>query len=123
MSEILRGSVNEENAYSGYVKVGDFVYLNFCVGNVGKSVKEQVGGALDLMEQRLKHVDLTLDDVVQINVLMRDVWDIPIMEQVLKERFDGNYPARKTISTEFAHEGGAQGLLVQIDGVAYCGAK
>lgn len=121
MSQIIRGDINEGYAYSGYVKAGDFVFLNFCVGNVGKSIKEQVEGALDNMENRLQELNLTLDDVVQVNVLMRDVWNIPIMEEVFKERFKNGYPARKTISTEFAHKGGSEGLHVQIDGVAYAG--
>ena len=41
------------------------------------------------------------------------------MEKVFKTRFKGKYPARKTISTEFAHAGGPKGLKVQIDGIAY----
>jgi len=41
------------------------------------------------------------------------------MEEVFKQRFKENYPAGKTISTEFAHAGGPEGLKVQIDGVAY----
>ncbi|MNW39979.1 hypothetical protein D3C74_170810 [compost metagenome] len=57
--------------------------------------------------------------MVKIDVLLRDVWDIPVMEEVFKRRFKGNYPARKTISTEFAHIGGPNELKVQIDGVAY----
>jgi enamine deaminase RidA (YjgF/YER057c/UK114 family) len=64
-------------------------------------------------------VNLTLDSVVKIDVLLRDVWDIPVMEEVFKRRFNGNYPARKVISTEFAHIGGPNGLKVQIDGIAY----
>ncbi|MNP08093.1 hypothetical protein D3C76_1001490 [compost metagenome] len=64
-------------------------------------------------------MNLSLDDVVKIDVLLRDVWDIPVMEEVFKRRFKGNYPARKTISTEFAHIGGPNELKVQIDGVAY----
>ena len=116
---IIRGDVNERFAYSGYVIAGDFVFINFCVGNVGKPIKEQVEGALDNMKERLGMVGLTLDNVVQVNVLMRDVWNIPIMEEVFKERFNGKYPARKTISTEFAHRGGADGLQVQIDAIAY----
>ena len=119
MMDIVRGDVNEKFAYSGYVAAGDFVFINFCVGNVGKSVKEQVEGALDNMQERLGMVGLTLDNVVQVNVLMRDVWNIPIMEEVFKERLNGKYPARKTISTEFAHVGGPNGLHVQIDAVAY----
>ena len=56
-----------------------------------------------------------------MDVLMRDVWAIPIMEKVVKRRFKGNYPARKTIQTEFASKGGENGLKVQIDGIAYIG--
>ena len=123
MGEIVRGDVNEEWAYSGYVEAGDFVFLTFCVGNVGKSVEEQVEGALDNMAERLKMVHLTLDDVVKVDILLRDVWNIPIMEKVFKRRFKGNYPARKTISTDFAHVGGPHGLEVQIDGIAYKGKQ
>ncbi|MBA9084612.1 enamine deaminase RidA (YjgF/YER057c/UK114 family) [Fontibacillus solani] len=119
MSKIVRYDVNEEYAYSGYVEAGDFIFLTFCVGNVGESVERQVEGALDHMSDRLQQVNLSLDDVVKIDVLLRDVWDIPVMEEVFKRRFKGNYPARKTISTEFAHIGGPNGLKVQIDGVAY----
>ena len=54
-----------------------------------------------------------------MTVLLKDVWNIPIMEKVFKERFGGVYPARKTIQTEFAHIGGADGLNVQIDATAY----
>ena len=102
---------------------GNFVFLSYCVGNIGKSVEEQVHGALDHMEARLAEVNLTLNDVVKLDILMRDVWNLPIVEKVFKERFKGAYPARKTIATEFAHVGGAESLQVQIDGIAYRGKK
>jgi len=121
MSNIKRGDVNDEWAHSGYVEAGDFVFLSYCVGNVGKSVEEQVHGALDHMETRLTKANLKLSDVVKLDILLRDVWNIPIMEKVFKERFRGAYPARKTISTDFAHVGGPDGLHVQIDGIAYRG--
>lgn len=119
MSEIVRHEVNEEYAYSGFVEAGDFVFLSFCVGNVGQPVEQQVEGALDNMSERLAKVNLTLDFVVKMDVLLRDVWDIPVMEEVFRRRFKGTYPARKTISTEFAHKGGPDGLKVQIDAIAY----
>lgn len=78
-------------------------------------MESQVEGASD----RLKMAGLTMDSVVKVDVLLRGVWDIPVMEVVFKRRFQGNYPARKTISTEFAHAGGPKGLKVQIDGIAY----
>lgn len=121
MSEIIRHEISEEYALSGYVEAGDLVFLSFCVGNVGESVERQVEGALDCMSRRLSELGLTLDSVVKLDILLRDVWDIPVMEEVFRRRFKGNYPARKTISTEFAHVGGPKGLKVQIDGIAYRG--
>ena len=123
VSNIIRGDVNDEWAHSGYVEAGDLVFLSYCVGNVGKSVEEQVNGALDHMEKRLAEVNLQLSDIVKLDILLRDVWNIPIMEKVFKERFRGGYPARKTISTDFAHVGGPDGLHVQIDGIAYRGKR
>ena len=39
----------------------------------------------------------------------------------VRERFNGKYPARKSIQTEFAHIGGENGLQFQLDGIAYSG--
>jgi len=125
MGEIFRDSLDKQFAndcaYSEVVAAGDWVYLNFCVGNVGESVEAQVHGALDNMEERLALVGLTLESVVKVDVLMKDPWNIPAMEKVFAERFKGKYPARKTIATEFAHKGGENGLQVQIDAIAYRG--
>nr|WP_312578025.1 RidA family protein [Sedimentibacter sp.] len=119
MSSIERYGVNEDYALSQMVTAGDLVFLNFCVGNIGGSIEAQVNGALNNMEDCLKKINLTLDSVVKVDVLLRDAWNIPVMEKVFKERFKGKYPARKTIETNFAHAGGADGLHVQIDAIAY----
>lgn len=121
MREIIRHDIVEEWASAGVVEAGDFVFLGYCVGNIGKSFEEQVHGALDHMCKRLESVGLTIENVVKVDVLMRDPWYIPVMEKVFKERFNGKYPARKTIATEFAHFGGADGLHIQIDAIAYRG--
>lgn len=121
MNKIERFDVNQEWAHSGMVKAGDFCYLSYCVGNIGGTVEEQINGAFDQMESRLALVGLTLENVVQMDCLFRDVWNIPVMEKVIKARFNGKYPARKSIQTDFAHVGGSEGLQFQVDGVAYCG--
>ena len=122
MSAIERYDVNEQWAHSGVVKAGDFCFLSYCVGNIGGTVEQQINGAFDDMERRLALVGLTLEHVVQMDCLFRDVWNIPVMEQVIRERFRGKYPARKSIQTNFAHIGGPDGLQFQVDAVAYCGA-
>ena len=81
--------------------------------------EEQVNGAFDEMEKRLAIFDLTLENVVQMDCLFRDIWNIPVMEKIVKERFHGKYPVRKSIQTEFAHVGGENGLQFQADAIAY----
>lgn len=119
MGKIERFDIDEVCAHSGIIKAGDFYFLNYCVGNVGQPIEAQINGAIDQMEQRLKLVGLGLENVVQIDCLFRDVWNIPIMESVIKKRFNGKYPVRKSIQTEFAHVGGENGLQFQMDGIAY----
>jgi len=119
--EIIRHDVNEEWAHSGVVEAGDFIFINYCAGNIGQPVESQINGALDHLSERLSAVGLTLDSVVKIDALFRDIWDIPVMEKVFKERFNGKYPARKSIQTAFAHVGGQNGLLFQLDAIAFKG--
>ncbi|MGC3994704.1 MAG: RidA family protein [Propionicimonas sp.] len=120
-STVVRHGVSEDLALSLAVEAGGFVYCSFCVGNVGQSVEAQVHGALDDLVRRLDGLGLDLSDVVQVDALFRDIWDIPVMEKVFRERFAGSYPARKSIQTEFAHIGGADGLQFQLDAIAYRG--
>lgn len=116
MKEIIRYEVNEEWAHSGIVQAGDYCFLNYCVRNIDGPIEQQVREAFDVMEERLALVGLTLENVVQMNCLFKNIWDIPVMEQVVKERFQGKYPARKSIQTEFADPGN---LLFQVDAIAY----
>ena len=119
MSKIERYDISEQWAHSGIIKAGNLYFIGYCVGNIGQDVEAQVNGAIDHLERRLSMVGLTLENVVQMDCLFRDVWNIPIMEKVIKERFGGKYPVRKSIQTEFAHVGGADGLLFQLDAIAY----
>lgn len=121
MSEITRLDVSEEWAHTGIVKAGDYCFLSYCVGNTDASTEEQINGAFDVMGKRLALFGLTLENVVQMDCLFRDVWNIPIMEKVIKERFHGKYPVRKSIQTNFADKGGENGLKFQVDAIAYCG--
>jgi len=121
MSEIIRHDVNEGWAHSGMIEAGDFVFIGYCVGNIGKPIEDQVNGAFDHLSNRLATIGLTLESVVKIDAMFRDIWDIPVMEKVIKERFNGKYPVRKSIQTEFAHIGGPEGLKFQLDAIVYKG--
>jgi enamine deaminase RidA (YjgF/YER057c/UK114 family) len=118
-SKIIRHEVNQELALSEIVEAGGFCFVGFCVGNVGQDIEAQINGAFDDLERKLQSIGLSLESVVKIDAMFRDIWNIPIMEKIIKERFSGEYPSRKSIQTEFAHKGGNEGLLFQLDAVAY----
>ena len=107
-----RYDINRDWANSGVIEAGNLVFVGYCVGNIGQSVEQQIIGAFDHLEERLKLAGLTLADVVQMDALFKDIFDIPIMEKIIKEKFNGQYPVRKSIQTSFAHRGEV-GILFQ----------
>lgn len=118
MTKIVRYEKNENWAHSGMIQVGDICFLGYCVGNTGGSIEEQVNGAFDVLEKRLASAGMTLENVVKLDCLFKNIWDIPVMEKVIRERFNGKYPVRKSIQTEFADP---NGLLFQVDAIACAG--
>ncbi|MBO4408957.1 MAG: RidA family protein [Clostridiales bacterium] len=117
MSEIKRIETDEFWADSTIIEAGDFVFVGYCMANEGKSVEEQMHGAIDTLEGRLEKVGLTLESVVKMDCLFKDINDLNVLPSVLKERFKGKYPTRKAYTTEFIREG----ISFQIDAVAYKG--
>ena len=115
MSKIRRIEINEEWAHSGIVEAGDFVFISYCMENEGKSIEEQISGAFDLLEKRLEIVGLNLKSVVKMDCLFKNIMDIKYLGKIIKERFNGNYPARKAFETNFLREG----ILFQIDAIAF----
>ena len=53
MKEIKRYDINEEWAHSGIIQAGDYLFINYCVRNIGGTIEEQIEGAFDEMEERL----------------------------------------------------------------------
>ena len=115
MSEIKRIEADEFWADSTIIEAGDFVFVGYCMGNEGKSIEEQIHGAVDCLENRLRMVGLTLESVVKMDCLFKDIEDLNHLPAVLKERFGGKYPTRKAYTSDFIREG----IRFQIDAIAY----
>lgn len=115
MSAISRTST--PFSYSSAVAAGDFVFLGLHRG-FGDSFTVQIRNALDQVKQTLSGYGLTLNDLVKVNVWLKDIDDLSIMEQVFVDYFppDG-FPARMTSTTEFVDAD----CLMMIEGVAYRG--
>lgn len=117
MSEVFRHEINEEWAHTGIVEAGDFVFISYCMGNEGQSIENQINGAFDILNDRLKLIGLTLESVVKMDCLFKDIMDLSFLGGIIKERFNGKYPARKAFETKFIREG----INFQIDAVAFKG--
>ena len=115
MSEIKRIETDEFWADSTIIEAGDYVFVGYCMGNEGKSVQEQMHGAIDVLENRLKMAGLTLESVVKMDCLFKDIEDLKDLPAVLKDRFAGKYPARKAFTSDFIRDG----IRFQIDAIAY----
>ena len=58
VSEVIRLDINEDWAHAGIIKAGDFCFLNYCAGNVGDAIEQQINGAFDEMEKKLSILGL-----------------------------------------------------------------
>jgi len=101
-------------SYSSAVEAGDLVFLGLHRG-YGETFVEQLDGAVDAVRTTLGELELALTHLVKVGVWLRDVSDLPAMEERFASYFpDGKFPARMTATTEFVDDD----CLVQIDGVA-----
>lgn len=115
MSKIQR--VETPFSYAQAVAAGDFVFLGLHRG-FGETFAEQIAGAFEYMQKVLAEFDLTLESLVKVNVWLKEIKDLPAMEQAFHDYFEpGTFPARMTSTTEFIDAD----CLLMIDGVAYRG--
>jgi 2-iminobutanoate/2-iminopropanoate deaminase len=107
------------HSYSSAVAAGDFVFLGLHRG-FGTGFTEQLADTFGHLARTLGGHGLTLHDLVKVNVWLKDIDDLPSMEQHFTDHFppDG-FPARMTSTTEFIDAD----CLVMIDGIAYRGTS
>lgn len=115
MDEIKRKDVDEKWADATVIEAGDFVFIGYCMGNEGKSIESQINGAFDILEERLAMVGLTLESVVKMDCLFKNINDLNHLPEIIKNRFRGKYPTRKAFETKFIREG----IGFQVDAIAY----
>ena len=98
------------------VVAGDFIFLAHHGGGFEHDdVAAQLRAALERMRETLESVGASLDDMVQLNLYLKHVYDFEPARDVFPEFFKNGFPARMTTVTEFID----QACLCQIDGMAY----
>jgi 2-iminobutanoate/2-iminopropanoate deaminase len=88
---------------SAAVKVGDILYVSGQLGtNAGAlaegGIQGQTRQALENVKSALALAGATMEDVVKCTVFLADVKDFQAMNQVYREFFPTNPPARSTVA-------------------------
>lgn len=102
--------------FSSCVIAGDFIYTSHIGGGQHSTdVVVQLEATFENLRQILQEAGATLDDVIQINLLLKNASDFRRAEEVFRKFFPSGFPARTTYVTGFL----APEITVQIDAVAY----
>ena len=99
------------------VVAGDFVFLAHHAGGFDKlDITHQLRSAFERAGKTLESVGATLNDMVQINLYLKNLADFEAAIEVFREYFaSDSFPARMTSETEFLDAE----CLCMITGIAY----
>jgi reactive intermediate/imine deaminase len=101
-------------AFSHYNHISAQLPLDPKTGEmVAGGVKEQAGQCLKNIKAIVENVDHVMDDVVKVNIFLKNIADIDVVDEVYKTFFPGGVPARRTVGVSAL----PKGALVQIDAV------
>jgi 2-iminobutanoate/2-iminopropanoate deaminase len=113
MTEIKR--VPTPFSYSAAVAAGDFVFLAMHRG-WGDDFVTQFDDSISRLKKTLAEFDLTLANLVKVNVWLKHIEEVRVYEKLFRNYFEKDkYPARMGATTEFVDED----CLLMIDGIAY----
>jgi len=91
---------NDNNPYSNAVLVGDTLYLasdigiDPATGAPPADIKEEVKILMESIKRRLEMVDMTMDDLVMVNVHCPDLSLYNDFNEVYRTYFTDHFPAR-----------------------------
>lgn len=108
--------------YSAAIAAGGFAFVSGQTPRdadrrvVGDTIEAQTAAALDNVAKVLAAAGASLGDIVKITVYLTDLTLFPRFNVVYATYFPDLKPARTTV------ECGLQGVMVEIDAIAYLGA-
>jgi reactive intermediate/imine deaminase len=108
--------------YSPLVRAGDFLFVSGQVPNdhaLGQlslgTIQHETRIVIGNIARILEGAGASLADVVRCNVYLKNPADFDGMNEVYREFFGANKPARTTVAVAFAHPD----MKVEIDCIAY----
>lgn len=102
-------------AFSHYNHISAQLPLDPKTGEmVAGGVKEQAGQCLKNIKAIVESVDHVMDDVVKVNIFLKNIADIDAVDEIYTTFFPNGIPARRTVGVSAL----PKDALVQIDAVA-----
>jgi len=98
------------------VVAGDFIFLAHHAGGFeSNDVVFQIEACFHRLNETLESVGASLDDMVQINLYLKNLDDFRRARDVFFKFFKDGFPARMSTTTEFLDSA----CLCMLDGIAY----
>ena len=101
-------------AFSHYNHISAQLPLDPKTGEmVAGGVKEQAGQCLNNIKAIVESIDHVMDNVVKINIFLKNIADIDAVDEIYKKFFPDGVPARRTVGVSAL----PKNALIQIDAV------
>lgn len=111
----ISGHSTQTVAFSHYNNISAQLPLDPTIGAiVTTGAKEQTMQCLNNIKEVIESVGHVMDDIVKLNIQLRDMADLDVLNDVCTHYFDGPLPARTVIGVSNI----PMGALVQIDAIA-----
>ena len=109
-----KGPYSQTVAFSHYNHIAAQLPLDAKTGEiVAGGVKEQTAQCLKNIQAIIESISHVMGDVVKINIAIKNIADMPAVDEVYSNFFPGGIPARRTIGVSAL----AKNALIQIDAV------
>lgn len=107
-------------AYSAVIKSGNLIFVSgvgpedrITHAAKGKNIEEQTRYALDNLLAQLQAVGANAENVVKVNVYLKDLHDFEMFNEVYATYFPDPKPARTTVGCDLIN-----GIMIEMDAIA-----
>jgi 2-iminobutanoate/2-iminopropanoate deaminase len=105
-----------DDTCSSCVVAGDFIFLaHHAGGHESNDIVYQMEASFNSLGVTLETVGATFDDIVQINLYLKNIEDFKLARDVFYKYFKNGFPARMSTTTDFV----SPTCLCMLDAVAY----
>lgn len=105
-----------DDTCSSCVIAGDYIFLPHHAGGFqSNDITDQMEASFESLKNTIESVGASLDDLVQINLYLKDIKDFRLARDVFYKYFKNGFPVRMTTTTDFVDSA----CLCMLDGIAY----